>query len=81
MARLGDAVSKIVQLDDVIAALVAGEFLLQAAPVAPIKPNHGPCCTCQKCGRDHDACVCEHNRLLDLLNSTPEHGPIVEVQP
>lgn len=22
-------------------------------------PTHGPCCTCQKCGLDHDSCRCD----------------------
>lgn len=24
-----------------------------------VKPNHGPCCTCQDCGHDHDNCICQ----------------------
>lgn len=23
-----------------------------------IKPGHGPCCTCQICGRHYDDCIC-----------------------
>lgn len=26
-------------------------------------PVHGPCCTCQDCGRTHDSCLCEHNEI------------------
>jgi len=33
-----------------------------------IKPGHGPCCTCQECGRPHDECVCEDNQLLSDLD-------------
>lgn len=44
--------------------------------LAPQKPSHGPCCTCQVCGHDHDTCVCEHNTIQALLDaacySTPE---------
>ena len=25
-----------------------------------IKPTHGSCCTCQKCGHDHDECICQY---------------------
>jgi len=33
------------------------------------KPTHGPCCTCQTCGRYHDDCVCVHNEWFhDLLS-------------
>lgn len=32
------------------------------------KPTHGPCCTCQTCGRDHDTCICGHNDTLDALD-------------
>lgn len=34
----------------------------------PEKPSHGPCCTCQQCGRDYDYCVCGHNDTLDELD-------------
>ena len=36
----------------------------------PIKPGHGPCCTCQICGRHHDDCVCEHNEIEEALANT-----------
>jgi len=31
------------------------------------KPTHGNCCTCQKCGLDHDACRCDIDELADEL--------------
>ena len=37
--------------------------------VLPIKPTHGPCCTCQDCGQHYDDCVCEHNAICELLGS------------
>lgn len=36
------------------------------------KPTHGPCCTCQKCGYDHDDCVCCHNELIDYIEELNE---------
>jgi len=27
-----------------------------------VKPNHGPCCTCQDCGHDYDNCICQFLR-------------------
>lgn len=38
--------------------------------IKPIKPGHGPCCTCQTCGRPHDwECVCEHNDIAKALET------------
>jgi len=37
--------------------------------IEPIKPGHGPCCTCQICGRDYDYCVCEHNEIEHMINN------------
>jgi len=34
-----------------------------------IKPTHGPCCTCQDCGYDHDDCVCEDNEIITAINN------------
>ena len=30
------------------------------------KPGHGPCCTCQKCGYDHDDCKCWENAKVEI---------------
>ena len=35
----------------------------------PINPTHGNCCTCQECGRNHDDCVCENNRIYKFLTN------------
>ena len=32
------------------------------------KPTHGTCCTCQRCGYHHDDRICEHNKMVDILN-------------
>ena len=37
--------------------------------IPPIKPGHGPCCTCQRCGYHHDECVCSHNEMLELFEA------------
>lgn len=29
------------------------------------KPGHGPCCTCQRCGRHYDECRCDLDDFLD----------------
>ncbi len=33
------------------------------------KKNHGTCCYCSTCGHDNDSCVCENNRIYNLLKS------------
>lgn len=33
----------------------------------PIKPWHGPCCTCQTCGHAYDECVCDDNEVIAAL--------------
>lgn len=31
------------------------------------KPTHGTCCTCQRCGLDHDSCRCDLDDVVDEL--------------
>lgn len=31
-------------------------------------PTHGPCCTCQRCGLDHDSCRCDLDEVCDKLS-------------
>jgi len=31
-------------------------------------PEHGNCCTCQRCGYDHDDCKCLGNDLIELCD-------------
>lgn len=40
----------------------------KAEKIECIKPTHGNCCTCQKCGQAHDECVCTHNEWIAFLN-------------
>ena len=40
--------------------------------IPPEKPGHGPCCTCQKCGRNHDDCVCQHNEIETAIAALGE---------
>jgi len=38
-----------------------------------IKPGHGPCCTCQRCGKHYDDCRCDLDDLddeIDVANTT-----------
>lgn len=56
-----------VNITDVIAVLVEDGMLKGSEFVSHIKPGHGSCCTCQKCGYGYDDCVCEHNELLGKL--------------
>jgi len=37
--------------------------------IAPIKPNHGSCCSCQDCGQFYDDCVCTHNEWIDIITT------------
>ena len=42
--------------------------IMKDAVVQKQKPTHGPCCTCQKCGFNHDDCKCWENSLIELRN-------------
>ncbi len=60
-----DPDARLVKLQDVIKLLVAEGYLKGDKSIRTVKPGHGPCCTCQSCGRPNDGeCVCEHNSLL-----------------
>ena len=41
---------------------------LSSTRVDKIKPTHGPCCTCQRCGYDHDECKCLDNDFIELCD-------------
>jgi len=32
------------------------------------QPNHGPCCTCQRCGHSYDECRCDFDKAFDELD-------------
>ncbi len=49
-------------------ALKDAGFLTSLEHQPPVRPGHGPCCTCQECGRGHDECVCESNNLLGVIS-------------
>lgn len=36
------------------------------------KPTHGSCCTCQECWYSNDECVCESNRLVNIILNAEE---------
>ena len=51
-----------------ILKILLDEGELRSLEIVPhIKPTHGNCCTCQRCGYEHDSCVCWSNRLLSLI--------------
>lgn len=58
---------KMIILSDLIQTLVNEEYLNHVEITPHVKPTHGPCCTCQKCGYYHEDCVCEDNHLLEEL--------------
>lgn len=47
-----------------------GQLRKNAEKIECIKPTHGNCCTCQKCGYSHEECVCTHNEWIDFLNGS-----------
>ena len=60
-----------VRFEDVIKLLIEYDDLLPDFPLMKrklIKPTHGNCCTCQKCGHGHDECVCSHNEIVDIID-------------
>lgn len=32
-----------------------------------VKPGHGPCCTCQTCGKNYDDCRCDLEDAADRI--------------
>ena len=40
---------------------------LQAKLRGHVRPGHGPCCTCQRCGRHYDDCRCDLDDTVDAL--------------
>ena len=56
-----------VRLEQVLETLHTLGVIRSTKKVAPIKPGHGPCCTCQECGQHHDDCVCTTNEIIDAL--------------
>lgn len=59
----------LVSLRAVCELLIAEGYLKCLVPMSHVKPSHGPCCTCQTCGHEHDECVCSHNDLLQKLKA------------
>jgi len=61
------------QLDDLFVAYLAQAEELEAARKEAQKwrrirkPTHGTCCTCQRCGLDHDTCRCDLDEVCDEL--------------
>ncbi len=38
------------------------------------RPTHGPCCTCQRCGKNYDDCRCDLDEVVDELASERERS-------
>ena len=54
--------------EDVHALLAASEGDDLKARLADLhRPTHGPCCTCQACGKPYDECRCDIDDLADEL--------------
>jgi hypothetical protein len=75
-ARTLKAEARVVELEgllrEVVCLLRTSGYLRGSGPVAPIRPRHGNCCTCQDCGQAHDECVCESNEWWALLGETAQ---------
>lgn len=54
---------------DRVADFFRAEYGYKGEYIEPIKPSHGVCCCCRDCGQYHDDCVCESNRIHDLLTN------------
>lgn len=59
---------KTVVLQEVLDLLMDLGVILSTELQPPIKPTHGPCCTCQVCGRGYSDCVCSSNEIVLELN-------------
>ena len=46
--------------------------------VAPIQPRHGNCCCCQICGQFHDDCVCQHNKIEEVMSAADSGQPLLD---
>lgn len=45
-----------------------------------VKPTHGQCCTCQKCGKDYDSCRCDLDDTIDELEKSQARNVELEKQ-
>ena len=43
-------------------------------------PTHGTCCTCQRCGLDHDSCRCDLDEVCDELDKLKQQLAINEAR-
>lgn len=44
------------------------------------EPTHGSCCTCQRCGLDHDACRCDLDDVADQLQAAEAKIAELEIE-
>lgn len=52
-----------VKYSDTIRLLKEYGELIDEQIFPAVTPFHGSCCCCQRCGQDHDSCVCSNNAL------------------
>jgi hypothetical protein len=60
-------VDEFVKFSDVMRLMISLDVIKSDGVLGPIKPGHGPCCTCQVCGRLYDDCVCRSNEIVEEL--------------
>ena len=51
-----------------IEKLISDGDLKKSELISIEKHQHGTCCYCRDCNYLHDDCICEHNRLLKIIN-------------
>ncbi len=52
-----------------IEIFMINEFNYKGEYIEPINMGHGACCCCSTCGQYNDDCVCENNRIYNLLQT------------
>lgn len=65
-------VDRIMERFDVTLNVERNKALVEAEKVArsgvrKYNPEHGTCCTCAKCGLDHDSCICSENAIREEI--------------
>jgi len=58
---------KVISFKEIVGILINEGYLKGENFIENIKPIHGNCYTCQICSQNHDDCVCDLNRLSELI--------------
>lgn len=56
-----------VDLEGLLTVLIEEGCLKDRYILPKVKPAHGSCCCCVRCGHSYDDCVCDHNNLLQRI--------------